>query len=234
MQLFYLPNLDKNSKKATFLKEESRHLFKVLRKKIDDTILITNGKNIFFNGKISSISKNNCEVDILNFEIKDKLNYSLHIVISPLKSNERFEWFLEKASEIGISEITPIICERSERKFINEKRLNKVLVSAMKQSLKAHHPILNPMTTLKDFYKRKFKDELFIAHCNNSEKEFFMNCLKPKTKNIVLIGPEGDFTENEVKKAIDLGFKPVSLGKSRFRAETAAIIATHIVSIVNM
>ena len=234
MQLFYLPNLDENSKKATFLKEESRHLFKVLRKKIDDTILITNGKNIFFNCKISSISKNNCEVDILNFEIKDKLDYSLHIVISPLKSNERFEWFLEKASEIGISEITPIICERSERKFINEKRLNKVLVSAMKQSLKAHHPILNPMTTLKDFYKRKFKDELFIAHCNNSEKEFLINCLKPKTKNIVLIGPEGDFTENEVKKAIDLGFKPVSLGKSRFRAETAAIIATHTVSIVNM
>ena len=102
MQLFYLPNLEENSKKATFSKEESRHLFKVLRKKIDDTILISNGKNIFFNGKISAISKNNCEVDILNFEIKDKLNYSLHIVISPLKSNERFEWFLEKASEIGI------------------------------------------------------------------------------------------------------------------------------------
>ena len=102
MQLFYLPNLDENSKKATFSIEESRHLFKVLRKKINDTILITNGKNIFFNGKISSISKNNCEVNILNFEIKDKLNYSLHVVISPLKSNERFEWFLEKASEIGI------------------------------------------------------------------------------------------------------------------------------------
>ena len=234
MQLFYLPNLDKNSKKATFSKEESRHLFKVLRKKIDETILITNGKNIFFNGKISSISKNNCEVDILNFEIKDKLDYSLHVVISPLKSNERFEWFLEKASEIGISEITPIICERSERKFINEKRLNKVLVSAMKQSLKAHHPILNPVISLKDFYKNKFDNELFIAHCNETKKELLINSLKPKTNVTLLIGPEGDFTDNEVNSAINLGFKPVSLGKSRFRAETAAIIATHTVSIVNM
>jgi len=234
MQLFYLPNLDRNSKKATFSKEESRHLFKVLRKKIDETILITNGKNIFFNGKISSISKNNCEVDILNFEIKDKLDYSLHVVISPLKSNERFEWFLEKASEIGISEITPIICERSERKFINEKRLNKVLVSAMKQSLKAHHPILNPITTLKDFYKNKFDNELFIAHCNETKKELLINSLKPKTNVTLLIGPEGDFTDNEVNSAINLGFKPVSLGNARFRAETAAIIATHTVSIVNM
>ena len=101
------------------------------------------------------------------------------------KSNERFEWFLEKASEIGISEITPIICERSERKFINEKRLNKVLVSAMKQSIKAHHPILNPITTLKDFYKKKFNDELFIAHCNNSEKEFFINYLFKRNFNFV-------------------------------------------------
>ena len=232
MQLFYLPNLDENSKKATFLKEESRHLFKVLRKKIDDTILITNGKNIFFNCKISSISKNNCEIDILNFEIKDKLDYSLHVVISPLKSNERFEWFLEKASEIGISEITPIICERSERKFINEKRLNKVLVSAMKQSLKAHHPILNPITTLKDFYKKKFNGELFIAHCNNSEKEFFMNCLKPKTKNIVLIGPEGDFSKNELKDAQINGFKFVTLGNNRLRVETAGIMSCAIFSTI--
>ena len=234
MQLFYLPNLDENSKKATFSREESRHLFKVLRKKINDTILITNGKNIFFNGKISSISKNNCEVDILNFEIKDKLEYSLHVVISPLKSNERFEWFLEKASEIGISEITPIICERSERKFLNENRLKKVLVSAMKQSLKSHLPKLNPVVTLKKFYKNDFKEELFIAHCNDTNKDLLLNTLKPKSNSIILIGPEGDFTNNEVNQAIDLKFKPISLGESRFRAETAAIIATHTVSIVNM
>ncbi|MDG1792249.1 MAG: RsmE family RNA methyltransferase, partial [Flavobacteriaceae bacterium] len=115
MQLFYLPNLNKESISAEFSKEESKHIFKVLRKDVGDNINITNGKNLFFEAKITSISKNNCEVKILNIKTKDKLNYKLHIAISLLKSNDRFEWFLEKASEIGISEITPIICERSER-----------------------------------------------------------------------------------------------------------------------
>ena len=158
----------------------------------------------------------------------------MHIAISLLKSNDRFEWFLEKASEIGISEITPIICERSERKFLNENRLKKVLVSAMKQSLKSHLPKLNPVKTLKEFYQNDFKEELFIAHCNDTNKDLLLNALKPKSSSVILIGPEGDFTNNEVNQAIDLKFKPISLGESRFRAETAAIIATHTVSIVNM
>ena len=141
MQLFYIPDLDENSKTAIFSSDESRHLFKVLRKKVGDEILITNGNHLMFIGNISAISKNNCEVEISKCEKKENLGYSLHIVISILKSNERFEWFLEKASEIGITEITPVLCERSEKKFINEKRLNKVLISAMKQSLKANLPI---------------------------------------------------------------------------------------------
>ncbi len=134
MQLFYIPDLNKNSKTAIFSSDESRHLFKALRKKVGDEILITNGNHLMFRGNISAISKNNCEVEISKCEKKEKLGYSLHIVISILKSNERFEWFLEKASEIGVTEITPVLCERSEKKFINEKRLNKVLISAMKQS----------------------------------------------------------------------------------------------------
>ena len=234
MQLFYLPNLKKESKSSEFSKEESKHIFKVLRKEVGDVISITNGENLFFDAKITSISKNNCEVSIESFKVKDKLNYKLHIAISILKSNDRFEWFLEKASEIGISEITPIICERSERKFLNENRLQKVLVSAMKQSLKSHLPKLNPVVTLKEFYQNDFEEELFIAHCNDTNKDLLLNTLKPKSNSIILIGPEGDFTKNEVEKAIDLKFKPVSLGESRFRAETAAIIATHTVSIVNM
>ena len=235
MQLFYLPNLNKESKSAEFSKEESKHIFKVLRKDVGDDINITNGKNLFFEAKITSISKNNCEVKILNIKTKDKINYKLHIAISLLKSNDRFEWFLEKASEIGISEITPIICERSERKFLNENRLQKVLVSAMKQSLKSHLPILNPVTTLKEFFQKDFKDELFIAHCEEEpNKNLLLNSIKPKSSSIILIGPEGDFTKKEIDKAIELKFKPVSLGESRFRAETAAIIATHTVSIVNM
>ena len=234
MQLFYIPDLDENSKTAIFSSDESRHLFKVLRKKVGDEILITNGNHLMFIGNISAISKNNCEVEISKCEKKEKLGYSLHIVISILKSNERFEWFLEKASEIGITEITPVLCERSEKKFINEKRLNKVLISAMKQSLKANLPILNPIVKLKDYYKSNLSDQLFIAHCNESEKDFLISSVKPKENVTILIGPEGDFTKYEVEEAVKIGFKPVSLGNTRFRAETAAIIATHTVSIANM
>ena len=234
MQLFYIPDLDENSKTAIFSSDESRHLFKVLRKKVGDEILITNGNHLMFLGNISAISKNNCEVEISKCEKKEKLGYSLHIVISILKSNERFEWFLEKASEIGITEITPVLCERSEKKFINEKRLNKVLISAMKQSLKANLPILNPIVKLKDYYKSNLSDQLFIAHCNESEKDFLISSVKPKENVTILIGPEGDFSKYEVEEAVKIGFKPVSLGNTRFRAETAAIIATHTVSIANM
>jgi 16S rRNA (uracil1498-N3)-methyltransferase len=234
MQLFYIPDLNENSKTAIFKSDESRHLFKVLRKKVGDEVLITNGNQLMFKGNILDISKNNCEVEISKCEKKEKLGYSLHIVISILKSNERFEWFLEKASEIGITEITPVLCERSEKKFINEKRLNKVLISAMKQSLKANLPILNPIVKLKDFYKSNLSDQLFIAHCNESEKDFLISSIKPKENVTILIGPEGDFSKNEVEEAIKIGFKPVSLGNTRFRAETAAIIATHTVSIANM
>jgi 16S rRNA (uracil1498-N3)-methyltransferase len=234
MQLFYIPDLNENSKTAIFNSDESRHLFKVLRKKVGDEVLITNGNQLMFKGNILDISKNNCEVEISKCEKKEKLGYSLHIVISILKSNERFEWFLEKASEIGITEITPVLCERSEKKFINEKRLNKVLISAMKQSLKANLPILNPIVKLKDFYKSNLSDQLFIAHCNESEKDFLISSIKPKENITILIGPEGDFSKNEVEEAIKIGFKPVSLGNTRFRAETAGIIATHTVSIANM
>ena len=234
MQLFYIPDLNENSKTAIFKSDESRHLFKVLRKKVGDEVLITNGNQLMFKGNILDISKNNCEVEISKCEKKEKLGYSLHIVISILKSNERFEWFLEKASEIGITEITPVLCERSEKKFINEKRLNKVLISAMKQSLKANLPILNPIVKLKDYYKSNLSDQLFIAHCNESEKDLLISSVKPKENVTILIGPEGDFTKHEVEEAVKIGFKPVSLGNTRFRAETAAIIATHTVSIANM
>lgn len=234
MQLFYLPELEKNSKTAFFSKDESKHIFKALRKKTGDILSITNGKHLMFDGKIKSISKTSCEIQILNCIEKDKLNYSLHIAISSLKSSERFEWFLEKASEIGITEISPIICERSEKKHINVQRLNKVLVAAMKQSLKCHLPVLNQLISLKEFLKIKSNEELFIAHCNDSKKQLLLKSIKPKSKITILIGPEGDFTELEIEHALKSGFKPVSLGNSRFRAETAAIVASHIVSIINM
>ncbi|KRO86510.1 MAG: 16S rRNA (uracil(1498)-N(3))-methyltransferase [Bacteroidetes bacterium] len=234
MQLFFLPNLSKNDKVAEFDKEESKHIFKVLRKGVGDRLNITNGLNYFFEASISSISKNHCKVDIKTSTKGATLSYGLHIAISPLKSMERFEWFLEKSSEIGISEITPIICDRTEKKHINEKRLKKVLVSAMKQSLKSHLPLLNPVTSLKEFLNIKFNEDLFIAHCEKFKKTTLLNSIKSKSSNLILIGPEGDFSETEINLATAKGFKNVSLGDTRFRTETAGIIACHTVSIVNM
>ena len=234
MQLFYLPNLFENDKIAEFDKEESKHIFKVLRKNVGDKLNITNGLNFFFKASITSISKNHCKVYINKVIRKSTLSYDLHIAISPIKSMERFEWFLEKSSEIGISEITPIICDRTEKKYINEKRLSKVLVSAMKQSLKFNLPLLNPVISLKEFLNSEFKEDLFIAHCDKLKKETLLSSIKPKSSNLILIGPEGDFSENEIKLATKAGFKNVSLGNSRFRTETAGIIACHTVSIVNM
>ena len=234
MQLFYLPNLSIEDKIADFNKDESKHLYKVLRKTPGDKINITNGKNVLFKGTISSISKNNCQVSIQETIKQKPLPYSLHIGISLLKSNERFEWFLEKASEIGVTEITPLICDRTEKKFINENRLKKILISGMKQSIKTHFPKLNAVCSLKNFLKGELNDHLFIAHCNDSEKKPLLKLIKPKSDYLILIGPEGDFTEKEVESCNQSKFKNVSLGKTRLRAETAGILACHTFSIANM
>ena len=234
MQIFFLPNLTKENKIADFSKEESKHLYKVLRKKNGDKINITNGKNILFKGTISSISKNNCQVNILDVIKKNPLSYSLHVGISLLKSNERFEWFLEKASEIGITEITPLICDRTEKKYINENRFNKILISSMKQSLKTHLPKLNAVSNLKDFIIKKSDKDSFIAHCNNSEKNLLIKSIIPSSSYLILIGPEGDFTEKEIELCNHNKFQNVSLGDARLRAETAGIVACHTFSIANL
>ena len=234
MQLFFLPDLIKSSTIAQFSSEESKHIYKVLRKKVGEAILITNGKNFLFEGIISNISKNECLVNIQNIKKTTPLPYSLHVGISLLKSNERFEWFLEKANEIGITEITPLICERTEKKFINEKRFNKILISSMKQSLKTFLPKLNPLKKLKDFVAMQNNNELFIAHCNSSKKNLLVKSIKPNSSNTILIGPEGDFTKKEIEICNKNKFQNVSLGDTRLRAETAGIVACHTFSIVNL
>jgi 16S rRNA (uracil1498-N3)-methyltransferase len=234
MQLFFLPDLIKSSTIAQFRSEESKHIYKVLRKKVGEAILITNGKNFLFEGIISNISKNGCLVNIQNIKKTTPLPYSLHVGISLLKSNERFEWFLEKANEIGITEITPLICERTEKKFINEKRFNKILISSMKQSLKTFLPKLNPLKKLKDFVAMQNNNELFIAHCNSSKKNLLVKSIKPNSSNTILIGPEGDFTKKEIEICNKNKFQNVSLGDTRLRAETAGIVACHTFSVVNL
>ena len=150
-------------------------------------------------------------------------------MVAPTKLNDRYEWFLEKATEIGVSEITPILCDNSERKVIKAERYEKIILGAMKQSLKAHLPILNPMISFKEFISsEKFgTTPTFIAHCNDVEKQS-LKLLKPTSNQItILIGPEGDFSEKEIEMALQKMAKPISLGKSRLRTETAAIVACH-------
>lgn len=234
MQLFYNPEISLSSKQFTFNKPESRHIVRVLRKKEGDTILITNGLGQLFFSVIKIANDKKCLVEITNIENKLKnRNYYLHIAIAPTKLNDRFEWFLEKATEIGIDEITPIICEHSERKVVKKERLEKIIQSAAKQSLKFHFPKLNEPINFEKFINSEINGQLFVAHCEESNKKLLKSELKPLLKTTILIGPEGDFSSKEIQQSLEHKFIPVSLGESRLRTETAGIVAVHSVAFVN-
>jgi len=235
MQLFYNPNISKLEKEVTFDKEESRHIVKVLRMKDGDTFKITNGKGSFFSAEMINANPKGCLVKILSEEMQQPLPYQLHLAVAPTKLNDRYEWFLEKATEISISEITPIICDHSERKTIKPDRYEKILQSAMKQSLKAYLPILNEAVSYKDFINSEKNSEGLkcIAHCEETDKKSLKSVLKPNQKFTILIGPEGDFSSEEIELAKANGFIPVTLGESRLRTETAAVVACHSVAFVN-
>ena len=227
MQLFYSSIIEKT---VNITSEENKHLVKVLRKKINDQIHLIDGKGYLYTGRIIKQDKNNSEVEIIKKEKKEKNhNYYLHIAISPTKNASRFEWFLEKATEIGIDEITPILSQRSERKKINIDRCERILISSIKQSLKFHLPKLNDPISYNDFIKQKINGNKFIAHCLETKKEKLSNSINKICT--ILIGPEGDFTEEEINLAKDHGYKPLSLGSSRLRTETAGVVATHSVNL---
>jgi 16S rRNA (uracil1498-N3)-methyltransferase len=228
MQLFYLENPEKE---ITLSAEESRHATKVLRKKAGDILDFTDGKGGFYKAEITIANKKKCRLKIVSSEQKEKQhNYYLHIAIAPTKNIDRFEWFLEKATEIGIDEITPIICNRSERKVIKTKRGNRILLSAIKQSLKHHLPILNDAISLTDFLKKNIDATKYIAHCKDGEKNE-LKAVNKANKYLILIGPEGDFSNKEIDLALQNQFKAVSLGTSRLRTETAGTIAAHTINI---
>jgi len=234
MQLFYNATITKETKQFTFDKTESRHIVRVLRKKMSDKLFITNGKGLLFNSEISIANDKKCLVNILSVEEKQKpWNYYLHIAIAPTKNTDRFEMFLEKATEIGIDEITPIVCKHSERKVLKTKRLEKIIESAMKQSLKFHLPKLNPLIKFSDFINQDLEDYLFIAHCEDTNKKTFKSALKSGKKATIMIGPEGDFSSAEINKAFEQNFTPISLGESRLRTETAGIVAAQTISLIN-
>ena len=235
MQLFYNPIITETTKDILFNKEESRHISKVLRKKEGEIITITNGKGFFFKTELIQILPKQCIGKVRSVTKQTPLPYSLHLAVAPTKLNDRYEWFLEKATEIGVSEITPIICEHSERKIVKLERFEKKIISAMKQSLKAYAPVLNEAVTFKEFLKiqETKSNQKLIAHCEDTNKQSLKNNIKPKENYLILIGPEGDFSTNEINIALQEGYQPVSLGESRLRTETAAIVACHSVAFVN-
>ncbi len=233
MQLFYNPDITETTDQFSFTKEESRHITKVLRKTEGDILNITNGKGWLFKAEISLANIKNCEASIIKRKLQPKHDYSLHIAVAPTKMNDRFEWFLEKATEIGVDSITPIICVHSERKLIKQERFEKIIQSAMKQSLNCFLPKLNDATNFKDFINQDFKGQLFIAHCEETDRKSFKTELQPNTDITILIGPEGDFSVKEIETAIQSKFIPVTLGTTRLRTETAAIVACHSVAFIN-
>ncbi len=233
MQLFYNPELDNSASQFVFNSEESKHLIKVLRKKEGDLVHITNGKGYLYEAKIITADAKKCKAEIVDVDKKHRKMHWFHLVVAPTKMNDRFEWFLEKATEIGVNEITPIICENSERKIIKPERMQKVIQSAMKQSLQTYLPKLNDAITYKDFIAKPHEGLLFIAHCEDEEKLDLKRRVAPDKDVTVLIGPEGDFSKTEIKLAYENGFLPVSLGENRLRTETAAIVACTTVNLIN-
>ncbi len=214
--------------------EESLHCIKVLRKKPGDIINIIDGIGNLMQANVLDTNHKACAVQITTITPNfGKRNFYTHIAIAPPKNTERLEWFLEKATEIGIHEITPLITQHSERTHLKPERLEKILVSAAKQSLTAFVPKLNPLTKISDFFKQNHPEGKFIAHCNPLKTDHLKNVCVVNSNNLVLIGPEGDFTIDEVQAAELANFTAVTLGNSRLRTETAGIVACQIISQAN-
>ncbi|MFK8037589.1 MAG: 16S rRNA (uracil(1498)-N(3))-methyltransferase [Crocinitomicaceae bacterium] len=227
--LFFCNNIDN----LTLSKEESHHATRVLRLKSENVIKLMDGKGTIADAIITEISKNEVTFKVTSKTHHPEPNHKLHIAIAPTKSNDRIEFFLEKCTEIGISEITPIICKNSERKNINFQRWQKIITSAAKQSQAPFYPKLNQTKSLEKFLKFNNFGALFIAHCEeSSEKLELKNHLNNQKEICILIGPEGDFTKEEINFAIENNYTPVSLGKTRLRTETAGIVACHTVNLI--
>ena len=232
MNLFYSAEVCNTD--CTLGEEESKHAIRVLRLSAGDEIHVTDGKGSLYAGIISSTGNEICNVDILRKLPEQNRHLSkVHIAIAPTKNNSRFEWFLEKSCEIGIDAITPIICEHSEKRKVQEDRLNRILVGAMKQSQTLYLPVLNPIITVEEFMSSGELDgNAFIASYNEDNRDLSAVCASGKDA-LVLIGPEGDFSESEREKANSVGIVAVNLGHTRLRTETAAIVAVHTISLLN-
>ncbi|MDF1575423.1 MAG: 16S rRNA (uracil(1498)-N(3))-methyltransferase [Bacteroidales bacterium] len=229
MHLFYNPHIRGDIFELE--EQESKHAIRVLRLSRGDGVILVDGKGGWYEAVIVEDHPKHCKLEIRSHNPDFRpLPYSLHLAVAPTKNLDRFEWFLEKATEIGISQITPLICQRSERRALKPERLEKILVSAMKQSLRAYKPVLNEAVSLEKFLKTDRRGILGIAHCYPLERRSIHELL-PSEACTFLIGPEGDFTEEEVSQALQAAYLPFHLGESRLRTETAALLITAAVSL---
>ncbi len=232
MQLFYTPDI--SSQIYNLDKEESAHCVRVLRLKEGDELFLTDGIGNLYRSKLLSADLKSSIVEVVEcLPDYGKKNFELHIAIAPTKNIDRFEWFLEKSTEIGISQITPLFCEHSERTVIKAERLEKIIISAMKQSIKAFRPKLNEAIAFKQFVNLNHKFTKYIAHCENFDKKSLKSVYKKAENALILIGPEGDFSLTEIKMAIEKKYIAVSLGESRLRTETAGLVACHTINLIN-
>ena len=231
MQQFFTPTISTSDTSYAFDEQESKHIARVLRKLTGESIRLTNGKGDLFWGTLEVLSPKKCTVSISKCEHIAPPNVKIHMAVAPTKNMDRFEWFLEKATELGVHRITPILCKRSERKQLKLERCNKIIASAVKQSLRVYAPILDPLTTLKDLQT----DATFscIAHCEPTAKKALKEVVLHQNNCCVLIGPEGDFTPEEITWATRHNITPVHLGDARLRTETAALTALHTALLLN-
>jgi len=233
MQVFYAPDI--NGEKYVLDERESKHTIRVLRMKIGENVRLIDGRGNLYDGIISTPDIKGCIIDITGCAKEfEKRNYRLHIAISPLKNPERFEWFVEKSVEIGIDEITPVFCRNTEKKGFKAERINNIIISAMKQSLKAKLPVLNSPLNFDDFLKSdNSNNKRMIAFCHPEIKREKVSNIYNSGPATILIGPEGDFTFEEVSQAMLRGYIPIHLGESRLRTETAGVAACHSIYFIN-
>lgn len=231
MNLFYQPQLPQGIRYLDA--DESRHVVKVLRKKHGDQIRLTDGKGVFYEATIANPDAHRCSFDVHKKISEPVRSFSIHIAISPTKNADRIEWFVEKAVEFGIDEITLVECDHTERQHLKVERLEKMAISAMKQSLKAMLPVIHPLTSFRNVILSAHAAEKYIAHVDRENPNQLKNLATPDTTYLVLIGPEGDFSEEELTLAEARGFKKVSLGPARLRTETAGLAACHILNLAN-
>jgi len=234
MHLFYTPDISPTHPQYFLNEEESKHCIRVLRLAVGDEVQLIDGRGGLYTAEITDAHPKRTILRITSVNTDfNKRNHYLHIAIAPTKNIERLEWFLEKATEIGIDEISLIICQRSERKEAKVDRLNKIITSAIKQSLKAYHPVLNETETFSQLLATPFDGQKFIAHCDEGDKTSLKESISLNGKYLILIGPEGDFTPKEIQEALNNDFKAITLGESRLRTETAALEACFEVNFLN-